>query len=639
MDFQDYRWFFQNGCRKNIGINNGNIEMFLDTPIVSLGREICQNSGDARRDKTKPVEIEFKTIKFKTSNLPDIDELQFAINQGELFWKSQNNPKADIFYERAKKTLESEYITILRISDHNTVGLSGADQPDNTKAPWTALVMSEGASSKDGTGGGSFGIGKFAAFANSKLRTVFYSTLDIDKKEASQGLSILASFIDHNGQKTFGEGYCGCLTGDESSPVFKQISFDESYKRSNDDFGTDIYIVGFLDNGDWKAQLIAAVLDGFMYAIDRNMMIVTIDDVVISQKTLDSVMEKYQRNCKDVTNDYYQVLRSEAKWIDFDDYDGNKNCMHLKLIVLPGLHRHVAMVRQTGMKILDRNRINGQVSFAGFLYVDGENANKYLTSLENPAHVDWLVARDPDEKHATNYLAYMNRKIRQELEKLIDQNFGGEISLQLDNMLQSTEREEGHTEKKDVLTDETPAIKSHKRYLINRDEEQTQSKGTGIGQETTGSEGGKDHGEGGKTGDGSGYGDGTGGAGNGGIGENGKKEGGSEGAKSKKIKNVILSTRRFQAVDVTAGEYVCILKAKKSCENARIEIGISAEDAVYTPSIVNIQVEGQPDVQVFGNKINGVRMSKENKVYINFRIADSTDYTAFEVKCYEVTAE
>ena len=103
MDFQDYRWFFQNGCRKNIGINNGNIEMFLDTPIVSLGREICQNSGDARRDKTKPVQIEFKTIKFKTSNLPDIDELQFAINQENYFGNHRITRRRTSFMSAQRK--------------------------------------------------------------------------------------------------------------------------------------------------------------------------------------------------------------------------------------------------------------------------------------------------------------------------------------------------------------------------------------------------------------------------------------------------------------------------------------------------------------------------------------------------------
>lgn len=641
MEFKEYKWYFPNGCRKNIGINNGNIEMFLDTPIVSLGREICQNSGDARRDKSKPVEVEFKTIKFKTSELPDVDELKYAVDQGELFWKSQNNPKADNFYARAKETLASEYITVLRVSDHNTIGLSGADQPDNTKVPWTALVMSEGASSKDGTGGGSFGIGKFAAFANSKLRTVFYSTLDSTKKEASQGLSILASFFDKSGQKTFGEGYCGALNGDESSPIFKQISFDEAYIRDGDDYGTDIYILGFLDNADWKTQMIAAVLDGFMYAIDQNMMIVTVDDVQISQKTLDQVMEKYQRYCKDVTVDYYQVLRSDAKWIDFDDYDGNKNCMHLKLLVVPGLHKRVAMVRQTGMKIFDRDHINGQISFAGFLYIDGENANKYLTSLENPAHIAWLVARDPNEKHATNYLAHINRVIRKELEKLIDQNFGGEISLQMDNMLQSTDKDPGDKEKQDVLTDETTEIKTRKRDMSSQDEETKYSDDAGEGQGENGSEGGKDHGTDGEGGSGTGYGGGTGGTGEGGSGTNGSGDSQKEHevGRSDKVKAVTLSTRRLQALNPENGEYRFILKAKETCENATVEIGISAEDAVYTPSILKIKVDGQPNVTVSGNKLNGVKLTDTDKVFINLKIEDSTDYTSFEVRVYEVKAE
>ena len=111
--------------------------------------------------------------------------------------------------------------------------------------------MSEGASSKDGTGGGSFGIGKFAAFANSKIRTVFYSTLDSTGKQASQGLSILASFIDEKGSKTFGEGYCGTMDSKEStSPVYDQIHLDESFNRKSDDFGTDIYVLGFDSSGN-----------------------------------------------------------------------------------------------------------------------------------------------------------------------------------------------------------------------------------------------------------------------------------------------------------------------------------------------------------------------------------------------------
>lgn len=611
--------------------------MFLDTPIESLGREICQNSGDARKNKNKPVEVEFKTFEINTDELPDIEKLRDAINRGEDFWKSQNNPKADKFYAAAKAIIESDKITILRISDHNTWGLSGVDQPDNTNMPWTALVMSEGASSKDGTGGGSFGIGKFAAFANSKIRTVFYSTLDSTGKQASQGLSILASFIDEKGSKTFGEGYCGTMDSKEStSPVYDQIHLDESFNRKSDDFGTDIYVLGFDSSGNWKNQLVAAILNGFLYAIDQDMMKVTVDDVVIDRNTLDDVISKYRKDCNDFTYDYYQILRSDNEWITFDDFDGNKDCMHLKLMVAPGLHRHVAMVRQTGMKILDRNRINGQIYFAGFLYVDGEKANKYLTSLENPAHKDWLVERDSNQGHAKQYLIHMNRRIRDELQKLVNQNFGGEINLQMDNMLQSIDVQEGDKEKRDVLTDETEEIKTRKHELRDNGEPyEADAEGTNPDEGDIGEGGGKDHGDSGSGGPGIGYGSGTGGNGQQG-GMNPPGSGDDPGQSDrKKNRGVVLKTRRLVATDVLNGKYSLALQTEEACSDSVIDIGIAAEDAVYSPVLLDVSIKGQPNISFSGNRITGVELYKDKKVFIDLRLADTRDYVSLEVKCYE----
>ena len=64
-----------------------------------------------------------------------------------------------------------------------------------------------GASDKSGTAGGSFGIGKFAPFACSDFRTVFYSTLDKDGVKAYQGVSRLTSFRTASGMVTQGTGF------------------------------------------------------------------------------------------------------------------------------------------------------------------------------------------------------------------------------------------------------------------------------------------------------------------------------------------------------------------------------------------------------------------------------------------------
>ena len=65
----------------------------------------------------------------------------------------------------------------------------GSDEEYNS--PWCNLTKSQGASDKSGSNGGSFGIGKFAPYACSAFRTVFYSTLDRDGISAYQGVARL----------------------------------------------------------------------------------------------------------------------------------------------------------------------------------------------------------------------------------------------------------------------------------------------------------------------------------------------------------------------------------------------------------------------------------------------------------------
>ena len=63
---------------------------------------------------------------------------------------------------------------MLTVSDFNTTGLTG---PREEVSPFHSLVKSSGVSNKeDDTSGGSFGIGKSAAYSASDLQTVFYAT-------------------------------------------------------------------------------------------------------------------------------------------------------------------------------------------------------------------------------------------------------------------------------------------------------------------------------------------------------------------------------------------------------------------------------------------------------------------------------
>ena len=200
------KWNFpSNNHSQTIGIADSGVETFKGTPIKSLAREICQNSLDARLDNSQPARIEFETFEIDPKTIPDAGNLKDVFNRCLEFWKVQDSNQARKFFNQAIKDMNRTSIKCLRISDFNTSGLTGSHEEYNS--PWCNLTKSSGTSNKSGGHGGSFGIGKFAPFACSSLRTVFYSTYDINKTSASQGVSRLTTFKNKKGDTTQGIGF------------------------------------------------------------------------------------------------------------------------------------------------------------------------------------------------------------------------------------------------------------------------------------------------------------------------------------------------------------------------------------------------------------------------------------------------
>lgn len=234
------KWNFpSNNHSQIIGIADSGVEMFKGTPIKSLAREICQNSLDARLDDSQPARIEFETFEIDPKNIPGAKTLEDVFNRCLDFWKIQDSDQARKFFKQAIKDMNRSSIKCLRISDFNTSGLTGSRAEYNS--PWCNLTKSSGTSNKSGGRGGSFGIGKFAPFACSSLRTVFYSTYDINKTSASQGVARLTTFKNKKNETTQGIGFYG---DDKNSPTYNQYSLNPTYSRL-DNTGTDIFIAGF----------------------------------------------------------------------------------------------------------------------------------------------------------------------------------------------------------------------------------------------------------------------------------------------------------------------------------------------------------------------------------------------------------
>ncbi|MDY0407668.1 hypothetical protein [Paracerasibacillus soli] len=132
-------WNFPATIGGNINsINHAGLETFRGNALESLTREICQNSLDAVRDKTKPVIVEFKGFTTHTNNFPNHKELLNVFRDCRVTWQGRNKQSED-FIEDAVQILQKDKMQFLRISDFNTKGLEGAKDAELGSA-WSSLV-------------------------------------------------------------------------------------------------------------------------------------------------------------------------------------------------------------------------------------------------------------------------------------------------------------------------------------------------------------------------------------------------------------------------------------------------------------------------------------------------------------------
>ena len=163
-------WHFPptNGGRVD-GFNDPGIAHFDGSPLASLARETIQNSLDASLQPDQPVHVSFELIELERDDV-GLSELMEVIERCMQKAKEDEDSSAVSALKRATQVLKKRKIPCLRVSDRSTTGLKGKH--------WPALVKRQGYSYKPERkgAGGSHGIGKYAPFAVSDLRTVFYWT-------------------------------------------------------------------------------------------------------------------------------------------------------------------------------------------------------------------------------------------------------------------------------------------------------------------------------------------------------------------------------------------------------------------------------------------------------------------------------
>ncbi len=418
-------WYFpSNDHGENKGINDSGVATFRGTPLKSLAREICQNSLDAATGKT--VRIDFSCFDIPTRNIPDAKVLEETFEKCSAYWDGQKAKTTKDFFKNAYDKITAETISVLRISDFETKGLTGSRRVNDINTDWMRLTKSSGSSDKKGPAGGSFGIGKFAPFACSDFSTVFYSTYDIEDVCAYQGVSRLVTFERDDKETTQGIGYYG---NEKNTPVFEALNLDPNFSRDPGDYGTDVYVLGYrFANEDWTTSIIISVLDSFLGAIWNEKLIVNVGGIQIDKTKLPDLLEEYAEALAGTyVLEYYQVLTSpETKWFE-ENHLGLGSIRLGYLLNGNDFHRKVAMIRQTGMKIKDGDRINGFISFAGVLFIEGDSINEKLRALENPEHTEWQPERSSNPFEARKLIKSINDFMKKRLEELVEQGQQNEI--------------------------------------------------------------------------------------------------------------------------------------------------------------------------------------------------------------------
>jgi hypothetical protein len=396
------------------GFNEPGIEHFAGSPIQHLAREVNQNALDA--GDADIVDVRIRLHEVAVSSIPNIDELK--ANLLSCHEASQReSKKAEIFFKGAQAELNKNKISVLEISDYHTRGMKG---PSENGTPFFAFMKAKGQSRKgDDTATGSYGIGKFAPYAVSKIRTIFISTVYQDAlgegyTQLTQGKSILMSH-DKDGKRKQGVGFwgirekCQPVTG-VSRDLPKWIQRANSNAELPTRKGSKLTVLGFDAAPNWQAHLAVSVAENFFGAISDGKLRVEVDDkYTLDQTTIhdffeDDGIKALIKNLKNEpeqfenSKNYLAAHRGSFEVITEETEQRELGLCQVKILIGENLPKKVCALRN-GMFITDSlNRLKVFSDFKDFVAVfhcQSTKGNELLRSMEPPRHDDFEPERLP----------------------------------------------------------------------------------------------------------------------------------------------------------------------------------------------------------------------------------------------------
>ncbi len=604
------------------GFNEPGIEHFTGSPIRHLAREVNQNACDATEDGAGSVVVKIRHREVLTDEIPNIYELKTNLNSCREASENESR-KSFIFFENSLKELEKKKISVLEISDYNTTGMKG---PSTNGTSFYAFMKAKGQSRKEtDMASGSYGIGKFAPYAVSKIRTIFISTVYQDDsgelKQLTQGKSILMSH-DQHGKRKQGVGFWGVK--EKCQPIYG-VSQDlpKWIQRENSALnikskGCKLTVLCFDAVKNWEEHLATSVAENFFGAIlNGNLQVEIEDKYTLDQSTINEFFENKstrtlieQEKLKgepeqfDNSKYYLAALQGGTEVITEESEQPELGLCQVKILIGEGLPKKVCALRN-GMFITDS--LNGLKSFSDFkefvavFQCKSNKGNELLRSMEPPRHDDFEPDRLPtneEQKRGQKALRGLSTWIREMLKRHAK-----------DPVSEVTEIDE----LKDFFGDEgdadsgkgTEEINPYGDVIIRAKPIRTKVMSTqdfgGVSDNITGEDSGDNVSGGGATGEGGG--DGLGGEGDGGTGyasgsDGSGSAGGSGGGAGGGVQRLLMDinnvrailsgarTRKLSFTPVKSGKIVVHLKEAGADSDYDISIIKSDKGAITSGGIV-----------------------------------------------------
>lgn len=390
------------------GFNDPGLAHFSGDPVRHLAREVIQNAFDAKDAGAGIVEVKIKRVEVETNTIPNLSEL---IKNVESCYENSKLEvkKAEIFFENALAELHKKKISILEISDYNTLGMKG---PSTNGTPFYAFMKAKGQSRKPTeAASGSYGIGKFAPYAVSNIRTIFISTVFQDDSgkliQLTQGKSILMSH-DLDGKRKQGVGFwgvrgkCQPVSGVSNLPEWLQrASKVEDLPTSK---GSKLSVLGFDETKNWQEELAVSVAENFFAAISDGKLRVEIDDkYTLDQTTIGNffaradirqMIEKMpsEPDRFEHSKNYLTAFQGGTEVITEESESKHLGLCQVRILIGEGLPKKVCALRN-GMFITDS--LAGLKSFSDFkefvavFHCQSQKGNELLRAMEPPRHDDF----------------------------------------------------------------------------------------------------------------------------------------------------------------------------------------------------------------------------------------------------------